>query len=96
MLRRAFTLPEGCRIAKAHLHLSAAGNVTFTVNGAPITVDGGQAARDRTNVPRLLTDQSTDDRTVLYDTFDVTALLEAGRENVLATAPTATGDRPPS
>ena len=35
-------------------------------------------------MPRLLTDQSTYDRTVLYDTFDVTALLEAGRENVVA------------
>ncbi|WP_406491061.1 glycoside hydrolase family 78 protein [Streptomyces sp. NBC_01604] len=84
VLRRAFTLPRGRRIAKARLHLSAAGNVTFSVNGAPITVDGKQANRGRTNVPRLLTDQSTYDRTVLYDTFDVTALLEAGRENVVA------------
>ncbi|MFF8022052.1 family 78 glycoside hydrolase catalytic domain [Streptomyces sp. NPDC007896] len=84
VLRRAFTLPRGRRIAKARLHLSAAGNVTFTVNGAPITVDGRRAARDRTNVPRLLTDQSTYDRTVLYDTFDVTAQLEAGGRNVLA------------
>ncbi|WP_240512528.1 family 78 glycoside hydrolase catalytic domain [Streptomyces griseoruber] len=84
VLRRAFTLPRGRRIAGARLYLSAAGNVTFTVNGDPLTVDGGPAARDRTNVPRLLTDQSTYDRTVLYDTFDVTALLRAGRENVVA------------
>ncbi|MEV6407112.1 family 78 glycoside hydrolase catalytic domain [Streptomyces bobili] len=84
VLRRAFTLPRGRHIAKARLYLSAAGNVTFTVNGDPITVDGRPANRDRTNVPRLLTDQSTYDRTVLYDTFDVTALLEAGRENVVA------------
>ncbi|MFI0088183.1 family 78 glycoside hydrolase catalytic domain [Streptomyces bobili] len=84
LLRRAFTLPRGRHIAKARLHLSAAGNVTFTVNGDPITIDGRPANRDRTNVPRLLTDQSTYDRTVLYDTFDVTALLEAGRENVVA------------
>ncbi|MER6957952.1 family 78 glycoside hydrolase catalytic domain [Streptomyces sp. NPDC000618] len=84
VLRRAFTLPRGRRIAKARLHLSAAGNVTFTVNGDPITVDGRPAARNRTNVPRLLTDQSTYDRTVLYDTFDVTELLRAGRENVVA------------
>ncbi|WP_244205383.1 family 78 glycoside hydrolase catalytic domain [Streptomyces bobili] len=84
LLRRAFTLPRGRYIAKARLHLSAAGNVTFTVNGDPITIDGRPANRDRTNVPRLLTDQSTYDRTVLYDTFDVTALLEAGRENVVA------------
>ncbi|MEU5645349.1 family 78 glycoside hydrolase catalytic domain [Streptomyces milbemycinicus] len=84
VLRRAFTLPRGRRIATARLHLSAAGNVTFTVNGDPITVDGKQPAGDRTNVPRLLTDQSTYDRTVLYDTFDVTALLRAGRDNVLA------------
>ncbi|MGW7130415.1 family 78 glycoside hydrolase catalytic domain [Streptomyces bobili] len=84
VLRRAFTLPRGRHIAKARLYLSAAGNVTFTVNGDPITVDGRPANRDRTNVPRLLTDQSTYDRTVLYDTFDVTAFLEAGRENVVA------------
>ncbi|MFF5147584.1 family 78 glycoside hydrolase catalytic domain [Streptomyces sp. NPDC013157] len=84
VLRRAFALPEGRRIAKARLHLSAAGNVTFTVNGDPITVDGERATTGRTNVPRLLTDQSTYDRTVLYDTFDVTELLHAGRENVVA------------
>lgn len=84
LLRRAFTLPRGRRIARARLHLSAAGNVTFTVNGEPITVDGKRAARDRANVPRLLTDQSTYDRTVLYDTFDVTGLLDAGRENAVA------------
>ncbi len=84
VLRRAFDLPGGRRIARARLHLSAAGNVTFTVNGDPITVDGKPANRGRTNVPRLLTDQSTYDRTVLYDTFDVTALLQAGRENVVA------------
>ncbi|MER5347319.1 family 78 glycoside hydrolase catalytic domain [Streptomyces mirabilis] len=84
LLRRSFTLPHGRRIDRARLHLSAAGNVTLTVNGDPLTVDGKRAARDRTNVPRLLTDQSTYDRTVLYDTFDVTALLRAGRENVLA------------
>ncbi|MFF0160558.1 family 78 glycoside hydrolase catalytic domain [Streptomyces sp. NPDC005263] len=84
VLRRAFSLPRGRRIAKARLHLSAAGNVTFTVNGDPITVDGKRANRGRTNVPRLLTDQSTYDRTVLYDTFDVTTLLEAGGRNVLA------------
>ncbi|MEU6372499.1 family 78 glycoside hydrolase catalytic domain [Streptomyces sp. NPDC046909] len=84
VLRRAFTLPRGRRVARARLHLSAAGNVTLTVNGAPITVDGRRADAGRTNVPRLLTDQSTYDRTILYDTFDVTALLEAGRENVVA------------
>ncbi|MGX1267893.1 alpha-L-rhamnosidase [Streptomyces phaeoluteigriseus] len=84
VLRRTFTLPRGRRIAKARLHLSAAGNVTLTVNGDPITVDGKPANRGRTNVPRLLTDQSTYDRTVLYDTFDVTALLEAGRDNAVA------------
>ncbi|MEU6142719.1 family 78 glycoside hydrolase catalytic domain [Streptomyces sp. NPDC047081] len=91
LLRRAFTLPRGRRIARARLHLSAAGNVTLTVNGAPLTVngapltvDGKPPTGDRTNVPRLLTDQSTYDRTVLYDTFDVTALLRAGGENVLA------------
>lgn len=84
VLRRVFTLPRGRRIAKARLYLSAAGNVTFTVNGDPITVDGKQANRGRTNVPRLLTDQSTYDRTVLYDTFDVAQLLEAGGQNVLA------------
>ncbi|MGY0064274.1 family 78 glycoside hydrolase catalytic domain [Streptomyces sp. LZ34] len=84
VLRRAFTLPRGRRIAKARLHLSAAGNVTFTVNNDPITVDGKQANRGRTNVPRLLTDQSAYDRTVLYDSFDVTALLRAGRDNVVA------------
>ncbi|GKQ41494.1 glycoside hydrolase family 78 protein [Streptomyces sp. A012304] len=84
VLRRAFTLPRGRNIATARLHLSAAGNVTLTVNGDPITVDGRPAAADGTNVPRLLTDQSSYDRTVLYDTFDVTALLRSGRENVLA------------
>ncbi|MFI5874992.1 family 78 glycoside hydrolase catalytic domain [Streptomyces sp. NPDC051445] len=84
VLRRAFTLPRGRRIARARLHLSAAGNVTFTVNGDALTVDGKRADRGRTNVPRLLTDQSTYDRTVLYDTFDVTALLRAGGQNVLA------------
>lgn len=84
VLRRAFLLPKGRRIAKARLYLSAAGNVTFTVNGEPITVDGKRANRGRTNEPRLLTDQSTYDRTVLYDTFDVTGLLHAGRENVVA------------
>lgn len=84
VLRRAFDLPQGRRIAKARLHLSAAGNVTFTVNGDPITVDGERADRGGTNVPRLLTDQSTYDRTVLYDTFDITGLLRAGRENVVA------------
>ncbi|MET9458872.1 alpha-L-rhamnosidase N-terminal domain-containing protein [Streptomyces canus] len=84
LLRRAFTLPRARRVSKARLHLSAAGNVTFTVNGAPITVHGKQATREGTNVPRLLTDQSAYDRTVLYDTFDVTALLRDGRENVVA------------
>ncbi|MCW8383298.1 family 78 glycoside hydrolase catalytic domain [Streptomyces justiciae] len=83
VLRRAFTLPRGRRVTRARLHLSAAGNVTFTVNGDPLTVDGRRATGGRTNVPRLLTDQSTYDRTVLYDTFDVTALLRAGRENVV-------------
>ncbi|WP_338682668.1 family 78 glycoside hydrolase catalytic domain [Streptomyces acidiscabies] len=77
LLRRAFKLGGNRRIAKARLHLGAAGNVTFTVNGDPLTVDG-------TRTPRLLTDHSTYDRTVLYDTFDVTALLRPGRENVLA------------
>ncbi|MFD9042149.1 family 78 glycoside hydrolase catalytic domain [Streptomyces bottropensis] len=84
VLRRAFTLPRERRIAKARLHLSAAGTVTFTVNGDPITVDGRRANRGRTNVARLLTDHSTYDRTVLYDTFDVTELLHVGRENVVA------------
>ncbi|MEU5193385.1 family 78 glycoside hydrolase catalytic domain [Streptomyces scabiei] len=84
VMRRAFTLPRGRRIARARLHLSAAGNVTFTVNSAPLTVDGRRANAGRTNVPRLLTDQSAYDRTVLYDTFDVTGLLDAGRENVVA------------
>ncbi|MER6159350.1 family 78 glycoside hydrolase catalytic domain [Streptomyces sp. NPDC001868] len=84
VLRRAFTLPRGRRVARARLHLSAAGNVTFSVNGAPLTVDGRRANAGRTNVPRLLTDQSTYDRTVLYNTFDVTGLLDAGRENVVA------------
>ncbi|MDX3069068.1 family 78 glycoside hydrolase catalytic domain [Streptomyces sp. ND04-05B] len=84
VLRRAFTLPRGRRIARARLHLSAAGNVTFTVNSAPLTVDGRRANAGRTNVPRLLTDQSAYDRTVLYDTFDVTGLLDTGRENVVA------------
>lgn len=84
VLRRAFTLPHGRRIAAARLHLSAAGTVALTVNGDPLTVDGGPADRDGTNVPRLLTEQSTYDRTVLYDTFDVTERLRAGRENVLA------------
>ena len=84
LLRRAFALPRGRRVATARLHLSAAGNVTFTVNGDPLTVDGRRATRDHTNVPRLLTDQSTYDRTVLYDTFDVTGLLRDGRENVVA------------
>ncbi|UGQ11332.1 glycoside hydrolase family 78 protein [Yinghuangia sp. ASG 101] len=84
VLRRAFTLPRGRRIAQARLHLSAAGNVTVTVNGDPITVDGERAARDRSNVPQLVTDQSTYDRTVLYDTFDVTKLLRAGQENAIA------------
>ncbi|MFI9832307.1 family 78 glycoside hydrolase catalytic domain [Streptomyces sp. NPDC051913] len=84
VLRRAFALPRGRRIAQARLHLSAAGNVTLTVNGDPLTVDAKPATGGRTNVPRLLTDQSTYDRTVLYDTFDVTRLLRAGRENVVA------------
>lgn len=84
VLRRAFRLPRGRRVAKARLYLSAAGNVTFTVNGASITVDGKPANWGRTNVLRLLTDQSTYDRTVLYDTFDVTTLLRAGGENVVA------------
>ncbi|NGN62590.1 family 78 glycoside hydrolase catalytic domain [Streptomyces sp. A7024] len=81
LLRRSFTLP-GKRIARARLHLSAAGNVTFTVNGDPITVDGKQAAAEGANVPRLLTDHTTYDRTILYDTFDVTRLLRTGRNVV--------------
>ncbi|WP_307839393.1 family 78 glycoside hydrolase catalytic domain [Streptomyces sp. MBT97] len=84
LLRRAFNLPKGRKIATARLHLSAAGNVTLTVNGAPLTVDGKSADRAGMNVPRLLTEQSTYDRTVLYDTFDVTARLRAGEKNVLA------------
>ena len=84
LLRRTLTLPRGRRIERARLHLSAAGNVSFTVNGDPLTTDGKRAAADGANVPRLLTDQSAYDRTVLYNTFDVTGLLRPGTENVLA------------
>ncbi|MFD5264791.1 hypothetical protein [Streptomyces sp. NPDC058335] len=40
---------------------------------------------------RLLTDQSNYDRTVLYDTFDVTAFFRDGRENVVAPNSTVAG-----
>lgn len=45
---------------------------------------GSSGAGRRRTCPRLLTDHSAYDRTVLYDTFDVTRMLRAGRENVLA------------
>ncbi|MFC9535984.1 family 78 glycoside hydrolase catalytic domain [Streptomyces sp. NPDC056975] len=83
LLRKPVTLPRG-EITSARLYVSGAGCFTFTVNGKPLTVDGKPAARDGANVPRLLTDQSVYDRTVLYDTFDVTGSLRDGRENVLA------------
>lgn len=83
LLRTAQPLPHG-EVARARLYLSAAGNVVFTVNGEPLTTDGRQPAADLSNVPRLLTDHSTYDRTVLYDTFDVTRLVRPGVENVLA------------
>ncbi|WP_405475655.1 hypothetical protein [Streptomyces sp. NBC_00009] len=38
----------------------------------------GSVNRDGANVSRVLTDQSTYDRTVLYDTFDVTRLVRSG------------------
>ncbi|MPY30267.1 Bacterial alpha-L-rhamnosidase [Streptomyces adustus] len=83
LLRKPVSLPRG-RIASARLHVSGAGCFTFTVNGRLLTTDGKQPAADGGNVPRLLSDHSTYDRTVLYDTFDVTDSLRAGHENVLA------------
>ncbi|MER6562033.1 family 78 glycoside hydrolase catalytic domain [Streptomyces sp. NPDC001027] len=83
LLRKTADLAHG-DIATARLYLSAAGNVTFTINGEPLTTDGRKPAKDQSNIPRLLTDHSTYDRTVFYDTFDVTRLVHAGRENALA------------
>ncbi|MER6976810.1 family 78 glycoside hydrolase catalytic domain [Streptomyces carpinensis] len=83
LLRKSLTLPQG-HITSARLYISGAGCFTFTVNDKPLTIDGRDAAKDGGNVPRLLTDQSVYDRTVLYDTFDVTASVKSGRENVLA------------
>ncbi|MFE7392532.1 family 78 glycoside hydrolase catalytic domain [Streptomyces sp. NPDC057582] len=83
LLRKSVTLPRG-EISSARLYISGAGSFTFSVNGEPLTTDGKPAADNGANVPRLLTDQSAYDRTILYDTFDVTGSLADGTENVLA------------
>ncbi|MFE7331835.1 family 78 glycoside hydrolase catalytic domain [Streptomyces sp. NPDC057565] len=83
LLRKSVVLPGG-RISSARLYISGAGCFTFTVNDQSLTVDGKKPTENGSNIPRLLSDHSTYDRTVLYDTFDVTNALRAGRENVLA------------
>jgi alpha-L-rhamnosidase len=70
-------------IASARLYVAAGGYPTLTVNGAPVTVDGGSPAADGHNVPHLTPDQTNYDKSVLYDTFDVTGLISSGAHNVL-------------
>ena len=70
-------------IASARLYVAAGGYPKLTINGQSVTVDGRPPAADGSNVPHLVPDQTNYDKTVLYDTFDVTALMHAGSRNVL-------------
>ena len=71
------------RIASARLYVAAGGYPKLTVNGSPVTIDGLRPAGNGGNVPHLTPDQTNYDKTVLYDTFDVTRLIRPGGHNVL-------------
>ncbi len=83
LVRTRQTLPHGS-IAAARLYVATGGFADLTINGRQITTDGRPARADGTNVPRMITDQAAYDRTVLYDTFDVTGLVKPGKTNVVA------------
>jgi alpha-L-rhamnosidase len=82
LLRTSFEIPDA-PVKAARLYATAGGQYELTVNGLPLTLDGGPAAADGSNIPRLVPDHTNFDRTVLYDSFDVTALVQSG-SNVLA------------
>ena len=84
VLRRAFTT-GGAVISRARLYVTGGGYQTMWVNGEPVTVDGQPAADPAAaNLPHLLPDHTNEDKTILYNTFDVTGLVKSGSENVLA------------
>ena len=76
LLRKATRLPDG-KVESARLYVSGAGYYDMTVNGRAL-------AHDESDKPRLVSDQATYDRTVFYDTYDVTRHVEDGDVNVLA------------
>ncbi|RIJ71117.1 hypothetical protein D1871_15455 [Nakamurella silvestris] len=83
LLRKTFTTDDK-EIASARLYAAAGGEFVLSVNGTQVTTDGEVPAADGHNVPRMLPDHSSYDKTVLYSTFDVTRFLKPGRETVLA------------
>ena len=83
LLRKATRLPSG-KVKSARLYVSGAGYYDMTVNGRALTTDGRPVAPDESNKPRLVSDQATYDRTVFYDTYDVTRQVAEGDVNVLA------------
>lgn len=70
VFRTSFVVPEGVR--EAELSAVGLGYGEFRVNGQPVTEDVLEPA------------QTTYDRTVLYRTYDVTALLRAGENTLTA------------
>ncbi|MEU4227026.1 family 78 glycoside hydrolase catalytic domain [Nonomuraea sp. NPDC026600] len=82
LVRTTVRIPD-VPLTRARLYVTAAGQHEFTIGGRPLTVPDLTGTTDRA-VPRLLPDHTSFDRTVLYDTFDVTDLIPRGAEIVLA------------
>ncbi|MBR3512924.1 MAG: family 78 glycoside hydrolase catalytic domain [Bacteroidaceae bacterium] len=68
---KAFQLPQGKRVRRARIYASALGVFTMRLNGLPVT--------DAVLEPG----ESEYERTVLYSTYDVTALLHRAAANTL-------------
>lgn len=80
-LRRSFRLDEVPQSAR--LDITALGVVEVKINGRPIPLADKVLNVDRPQSPALLPEWTDYRKRVLFDAFDVTALLEKG-ENVLS------------
>ena len=70
--QRIFKLPKRKTIRRARIYATALGVFTLTVNGQPVTD------------ARLEPGESEYEKTILYSTYDVTALLHGGQNTLLA------------
>lgn len=82
LLRKEFEI-AGSPIASARLYVTGGGYPNVSINGTPVTTDGNQPKDDGSNIPHLIPDDAQADKTVLYNTFDITNFLKAGSANVI-------------